>query len=555
MMALLLASGINLAIPEFIRRFLNSDDSLEIITRQPLTIGGALIGIFLLQAVAFYLRTYWFGRVGHAVVFDLRERLYSSLLRKPLQFFDQQRTGDLISRINADTLMLQDVVSIRLSVLIRYLLQVIIGIILMVFLSPYLTLLIAMILPIIILLSRSLGKRLRSLSKQQQTKLGEATTSAEESIGGIRTVKAFTGERFEMNRFLSQISLVRDLGFARAQFAAFFASSINFLMNGALVVIFLLGIRAVTLGNLSTGDLTAFLLYGAIVAISFAFLAGSIGELYQATGAAERIFETLMAAEESTISTTDESATPIERLTYKHVSFSYPTRTDIRALNDISFSAAKGEFIAFVGPSGAGKSTIMNLLLRFYELQEGAIYYDDINIATKPIQETRSRIGLVPQDPLLFADTIESNLKYGAEGISQEELEAVCEQVAILEFIRSLPDGFRTYVGERGVQLSGGQKQRLAIARALLRKPDILLLDEATSSLDSESEAIIKNAISKIKHGCILIAIAHRLSTVQQADRIYVLHHGEIIEKGNHQELIALNGMYHELVAYQALVT
>ena len=425
----------------------------------------------------------------------------------------------------------------------------------MVFLSPYLTLLIAMILPVIILLSRSLGKKLRSLSKEQQTKLGEATTSAEESIGGIRTVKAFTGERFEMNRFLSQISLVRDLGFARAQFAAFFASSINFLMNGALVVIFLLGIRAVTLGNLSTGDLTAFLLYGAIVAISFAFLAGSIGELYQATGAAERVFETLAAAEEIAISPTGEIVTPIERLAYEHVSFSYPTRTDIRALNEISFSAAKGEFIAFVGPSGAGKSTIMNLLLRFYEIQEGAIYYDDINIATRPIQETRSRIGLVPQDPLLFADTIESNLKYGAEGISQKELEAVCEQVAILEFIRSLPNGFQTYVGERGVQLSGGQKQRLAIARALLRKPDILLLDEATSSLDSESEAIIKNAISKIKHECILIAIAHRLSTVQQADRIYVLHHGEIIEKGNHQELVALNGVYQELVAYQALVT
>jgi len=556
MVALLLAGGVNLAIPEVIRRFLNSENSLSRVNDQPILIGSALISIFLLQAIAFYLRTYWFGKVGHSVVFDLRKRLYSSLLRKPLQFFDGERTGDLISRINADTLMLQDVVSIRLSVLIRYFLQVIIGIVLMALLSPRLTILIALVLPIVVAASRILGKRLRALSKEQQARLGEATTSADESIGGIRTVKAFTGEKFELDRFVRQIRAVRELGFARSQFAAFFASSINFLMNGVLVFILLLGIQSVTSGTLSSGDLTAFLLYGAIVAISFAFLAGSLGELYQASGAAERIFETL-AAEEERVNTAEpiDSQSVVNSLRFQHVSFSYPTREDVRAVDDISFSAHKGEFIAFVGPSGAGKSTIMNLLLRFYELQEGEILYDDVDIASRPIHETRSRIGLVPQEPLLFADTIEANLKYGAENVSREELESVCKQVAILDFIRSLPDGFQTYVGERGVQLSGGQRQRLAIARALLRKPDILLLDEATSALDSESEAAIKSSISSMKNECILIAIAHRLSTVQKADRIYVLHHGKIIEEGSHHELLGLNGVYQELVSYQALMT
>ena len=554
MVALLLSGAINLSIPEVIRRVLNSA-SLEVLMENPVSIGFLLIGVFTIQAVAFFFRSYWFGIVGHSVVFDLRKKLYSSLLRKPLSFFDNERTGDLVSRINADTLMLQDVVSMRLSVCIRYTLQVLIGVLLMAFISWELTGLIIILIPVLVLLARFLGKRLRTLTKEQQEKLGEATTNAEQSLGGIRTVKAFTGEAFEVGRFVTRINDVKELGFARSRFAATFASSVNLLMNGSLVVILLVGLAAVSDGTLSVGDLTAFLLYGAIVAISFAFLAGGISELYQASGAAERIFETINAEEETDDTTSQINTTPINTVEFKEVSFAYPTRPDELAVSDISFSASKGDFIALVGPSGAGKSTIMNLLLRFYDAKDGQILFDGEDISHKPIREVRSHIGLVPQDPLLFADTIEANLRYGSEDASLDDLRRVCSHAAILEFIESLPEGFQTYVGERGVQLSGGQKQRLAIARALLRKPDILLLDEATSSLDSESEALIQEALSGVKADCILIAIAHRLSTVQHADQILVLHRGKIAESGTHQGLVKEEGIYRELVTYQELVS
>ncbi|MCB0331702.1 MAG: ABC transporter ATP-binding protein, partial [Bdellovibrionales bacterium] len=378
--------------------------------------------------------------------------------------------------------------------------------------------------------------------------------SAEESLGGIRTVKAFTGEPFEVERFVSRIQEVRGFGFQRSRFAAFFASAVNFLMNVSLVVVLLVGLQAVSDSTMTAGDLTAFLLYGVIVAISFAFLAGSIAELYQASGAAERVFETINAEEEISASETGASPQPISTVTFQQVSFSYPTRTEDTAISELSFSASKGEFIALVGPSGAGKSTIMNLLLRFYEPKSGAILFDDHDISKRPIREIRSHIGLVPQDPLLFADTIEANLRYGTSTATLEELEEVCRRSSIFEFIQSLPQGFKTYVGERGVQLSGGQKQRLAIARALLKKPDILLLDEATSSLDSESEAAIKRSLERIKNDCILIAIAHRLSTVQNADKILVINHGRLVEKGTHLDLVSKKGIYQELVSYQELV-
>ncbi|MCI5064668.1 ABC transporter ATP-binding protein/permease [bacterium] len=559
MIALLFAGAINLSIPELLRRLLNSA-SFDILMDYPLTIGAALTGIFAIQGIAFFLRSYWFGVVGHAVVFDLREQLYRSLLRKPLSFFDEQRTGDLISRINADTNMVQDVVSTRISVCIRYIVQVVFGIAFMATLSLYLTGVIVILLPLLVILARVLGKKLRHLTKEQQSALGEATTSAEESLSGIRTVKAFTGEPLEVERFVSKISSVKELGFQRSRFAAFFASAVNFLMNVSLVIVLLVGLHSVSLERLTVGDLTAFLLYGLIVAISFAFLASSIGELYQASGAAERIFETIREEEEHSLDEENHErkraigGDGVTRVQFREVSFRYPRRHDEQALAHVSFEVQRGEHLALVGPSGSGKSTIMNLFLRFYEPTEGEVLFNTEPIGQLPLYGVRAHIGLVPQDPLLFADTIGANLRYGAVEASEEQLREVCDQAAILEFIDSLPEGFETYVGERGVQLSGGQKQRLAIARALLTQPDILLLDEATSSLDSESESLIQRALYQVREQCIVISIAHRLSTVQNADKILVLHRGSIVEEGTHQELIQAGGTYHDLVSYQRLM-
>ncbi|MCB0320126.1 MAG: ABC transporter ATP-binding protein [Bdellovibrionales bacterium] len=553
-LALIFASGVNLAIPELIRRMLNSHTLLAI-SNQPMLVFGTLATVFTLQALAFYFRSSLFGIVGNSVVYDLRAKLYESLLHKSLPFFDVQRTGDLISRLNADTMMVQDAVSLRLSVCLRYTLQVLGGIGLMLYLSSYLTLAIVLTVPVLVLLAKGLGSRLRRISREQQKQLGESATIAEESLGGIRTVKAFNREHFEREKFVQKASEVKALGITRAKFSGFFASFVNWLMNLALIMVFLLGLYEVTHGRMSPGDLTAFLLYGAIVAISFAFLAGSVGELYQAAGAAERIFEVLQVPPEEDLPAQVNRTLPaIDTLTFQNISFSYPTRKGEAALSGISFTLERGRLTALVGPSGAGKSTIVNLLLRFYDATGGSIFANSIPITDFSRHAVRDRIGLVPQDPILFADSIATNIRYAAPSASDAELRYVAEQAAILDFIESLPQGFNTLVGERGIQLSGGQRQRLAIARALLKRPEILILDEATSSLDSEGESLIQQALSTLRQNCLVLAIAHRLSTIRNADEILVVHKGQIIQRGNHGSLMAEQGLYRDFVSYQELV-
>ena len=553
LLALLIASAINLTIPELIRRILNSD-SVSNVLSSPFFVASTLTAVFAVQAIAFYFRSYWFGKVGHSVVYDLRSKLFTALLTKPIDFFDQEKTGDLLSRLNADALMLQDVVSIRLSVCIRYAIQIVLGIILMIAISFKLTLAIIIVIPALVLLAKYLGTKLKALTKEQQSALASASSFAEQAISGIRTVKAFNGEALENTKFLNAISTVREIGVSRSRFSAFFSSSVNFLMHIALVFVVLFGLTQVTNNTLSSGDLTAFLMYGLIVGISFAFLAGSISEIYQGAGAAERIFEITAHLNEESSETTHLTE-PIETITFSSVSFSYPTRKEIQAINDISFALKKGAFTALVGPSGAGKTSIVNLLLRFYEPITGSIAVNNTEYREFSRASLRAQIALVSQDPTLFADTIANNLKYAKQDATPTELNDVLQRASLLEFTNSLPKGIDTYVGERGVQLSGGQKQRLAIARALLRKPSLLILDEATSSLDSENEALIQKAISSIKDECAILSIAHRLATIQEADNILVLHKGSIIQQGTHIELIQDEGVYRDFVQYQKLIT
>lgn len=552
--ALIIAAAINLAVPAVIRYLLNYNQGTDsVILLDPIMAGITLLVVFIIQSIAFYLRTYWFGLIGQNIVFDIRAKLFKSILAKPIHFFDKERVGDLISRLNADTQSLQDALSIKLSVCLRYSLQVIAGVCLMVYLSPKLTLAIVMFLPLLVFSTLILGKKLKSISKDAQHELGSATATAEDAISGIRVVKAFVAEELTTKRFENILSRTKELGIKRSAFAAFFSSLINLLMNLALVFVMIYGLTQVETGELSAGDLTAFLLYGAIVAVSFALLAGGMGDLFQASGSAARIREILDSADEYEALDTSNNINEINSLEFKKVSFRYPERSETVVLNDFSFSVTRGQLKAIVGASGAGKSTIVSLILRFYEPNNGQILVNGANINTFSKKLYRSHIAYVPQEPFLFSGTIKENLLFANENADQDSINKALQKASLIDFIATLPSDIDTVIGEKGIMLSGGQKQRLALARALLTNPDLVILDEATSALDSENESIILESLNTIKNDCAIIAIAHRLSTIQGADEILVLKSGKLEQSGTHADLIKQTGLYRDFVSYQSL--
>lgn len=556
MLTLAGGSGVNLAFPELLRRLLEPE-YVSLLSKEPILVGLGVTALFAFQGICFYYRSYIFGVIGQRVVAKLRSDLYSALIRQNIEFFDRERVGDLVSRLGSDTLMIQDAVSIKLSVFIRYSFQVAVGIGMMLYLSFKLTLTILLSLPVLVLISIVLGKRLKQYSKIQQSELAASSVIAEETFGAVRIVKAFNREDFERSRYGASNERTLKAGLGRTALSAFFSSFVSFLMNVSIVVVVLYGMFLVGKGGLSTGDLTAFLLYGVIVAVSFAFVAGGYGEFVQAIGAAERVFE-LLTPSSATKALEDLSLKKIadlknKDLQFDRITFNYPTRPEVPVLSDISFKIEHGKKTALVGPSGSGKSTIVSLILGFYAPTSGKIQIGDSSLETFSVVDLRNHIAVVPQDPQLFAVSIGENLKYGKLDATQAELESVCQSVNLLDFIRSLPEGFSTNVGEKGVQLSGGQKQRLAIARAMLRNPDLLLLDEATSSLDSENERLVQNALAKLMDGRTALVIAHRLSTIQDAAQVIVLEHGKVIQRGTHNELSSRAGLYKQLVEKQEL--
>jgi len=546
-------SFINLLFPEVIRRLLNAEN-LTYISQNTTTVILGLVLLITLQGFCFYWRSYIFGMVGHKAVAKLRKDLFKSLVTQDVEFFDTQRAGDLVSRLATDTVQVQTAVSLNISVLLRYGIQVIVGIILMAFMSVRLTLVIIILLPILIGISIFLGKKLKAASKAMQAELGKANIVAEETLYGVRTVKAFTQEFFEQGRYGSAIDNTLALARFRTWVAAFFASFTSVLMNGAIVAILAIGISLMNQGNLSIGDLTAFLLYGILVAISFAFLSSTFAEFSQALGAADRIFE-IIDRDTKVERIGNQAKTNINNgeIIFDNISFAYPSRPDHEVLRSISFTALPGQSVALVGPSGGGKSTIVSLILRYYDPNSGEIIIDGNKIKDIDPSILRSSMAIVAQDPEIFSVTIEEILRYGKNEASQSEMEQACRDANLLEFIESLPKKFATHVGDKGIQLSGGQKQRLAIARAVLKNPKILILDEATSALDSANESLVQEAIHRVMKGRTTIAIAHRLSTVKNSDQILVIKDGQIVERGNHSELISKNGVYFELVTKQEL--
>jgi ABC transporter fused permease/ATP-binding protein len=509
-----------------------------------------LLGILAVQSIFSFFRVWLFALVSEKAMRDIRLAVYGRLVRLPLRFFDSRRTGELISRITSDVSLLQDTFSTTLAELFRQIVTLIAGVAFLLFNTPKLTVFMLATFPLLVLIALIFGKFIRRLSKKTQDELAAANVIVEETLQSISTVKSFVGEAYEVNRYGKGLEKVVRVALMAAKYRGAFISFIIFALFGGIVGVMWYGASLVASGEMSVGELVSFVLYTTFIGGSIAGLGDIYSQLQKAIGSSERVVELLAEEEEAAAGAALEGIKG--RIEFDTVGFQYPTRPEVEVLNGVSFQIQSGEKVALVGPSGAGKSTIIHLLLRFYEVSNGQIRIDGQPISHWDLGSLRSKIGIVPQEVLLFGGSIRENIGYAKPTATEEEIVLAAKKANAWQFISQFPEGLDTLVGERGIKLSGGQRQRVAIARAILKDPAILILDEATSSLDAESEALVQEALNELMKGRTTLIIAHRLATIRKVDRIYVLTEGKIVEQGSHQELVQdASGIYSNLVRLQ----
>jgi subfamily B ATP-binding cassette protein MsbA len=509
-----------------------------------------LIGTFLIRSIFYYFQIYWLSFVGERVVVDLRRQVYTHLNQLSLRFFAERRIGEIISRLSSDVTIVRTALTNNVATVLSQSVTFVGSLVLMLVLNWRLTLFILVLAPLVVASAVIFGGRLRKLSTEVQDQLADSTAMVEEALSNTRVVKAFGREPYEIQRYNDQIERTFGATMHLAVVRSAFGPLITFLAFSSLTGILWFGGREVIAGRLSSGALIAFLIYGINIAASIGAFSGLYTQLQEAAGAAQRVFDLL--DEQPDINDQPQAINlPVLRgeLRFDNVSFAYPGAEHV--LHNIDLTIQPGEVLALVGPSGAGKSTLFNLIPRFYDPTDGCISIDGIDLRSVTQVSLRSQVAMVPQETQLFSGSVRENLRYGKLDASDEELANAAQAANAEEFIQQLPNGYDTLVGERGVKLSGGQRQRIAIARAILKNPRILLLDEATSSLDSESEGLVQEALERLMRQRTTVVIAHRLSTVQNADRIAVLEQGRLVELGTHAELLANEGLYSRLYRLQ----
>ncbi len=550
---LLASSGGVLAFPGFAGKIIDAanrvGEHVDLQEIDRLTFG--LVAIFAVTAVASAFRFMVFNSAGERIVAKLRVDLYRALMNQETAFFDAQKIGELSSRLSSDATVLQTTLTANVSMVLRNFVQVVGALIVLLFISAKLTAAMLVIIPPVALAAVIYGRKVRKLSRDAQDALAKSSDVAVESMSGIRTVRSFAAEKKEIIRYQSAISYTLSLAFKRIRLSAIFFGATAFSGFSAGAVVLWYGARLLAHGDLTVGSLAAFMIQTMQLAVAFSSLAELWTDVQRASGASERVFELLHRTPE--IKNTGGETLPALRgqVEFKDVSFAYPTRKDVTVLSHFDLALAPGEVVAIVGPSGAGKSTIASMLYRLYDPATGQLLLDGVPYSKLDPEWLRRQVGVVAQEPLLFSTSIADNIRYGRPDATDAEVEAAAKTANAHNFITAFPEGYKTLVGERGIQLSGGQKQRVAIARAVLKDPRILILDEATSALDAESEHLVREALDRLMKGRTTLVIAHRLSTVKDANRVVVLEAGAVVQIGTHASLVAQEGLYRRLVERQ----
>ncbi|MFK8078300.1 MAG: ABC transporter transmembrane domain-containing protein [Granulosicoccus sp.] len=559
--SLLVAAAATLAIPAAFRLLIDQGFSTGSLTDGIIDTANVdsvflrLFAVALVLAVATAVRFYCVSWLGDRITADLRNAVFKRVMHQDPVFFETLRTGEVQSRLSSDTTLIQSLIGSSISLGLRNSVLFIGALIMMIISSPSLASIIVGLLVVVVVPILVIGRRVRKLSRDSQDKLADTGALANETLNAMQTVQSYVREDMESTRYSKATDTAFHSAVRRNRNRAYLTALAITLVFASIVFVLWLGAQAVMEDRMSAGLLTQFMLYAALVAGSTGALAEVLGDVQRAAGATERLLELLDAQPAINSGTTElsnnQGTTNGSHVSFNNVSFNYPSRPNEIALNQLSFTLTPGQTVALVGPSGAGKTTVLQLLLRFYDPTSGSIALDGHPVQSLSLQSLRESIGFVSQDSVVFSDDVAANLRYGKLDATDEEIRQAATDAQALDFIERLPEGFNTYLGEKGVRLSGGQRQRLSIARALLKNPPLLLLDEATSALDAESERKVQKALESAMYGRTTLVIAHRLATIVNADRILVLEEGQVVESGTHSDLIKADGLYAKLAAMQ----